>query len=133
MVKKLILCCAITLNAWATGDGLTPTLHALTLPEITHLLITQDSVQVAANEENCKDFKLSEQNIRRYFELAEEIDHHDFTEVVEWSACQATGLVSFSDGSEGNWRLQRYRAGQLTYSDGSKLYLYCKVCELPFQ
>lgn len=95
--------------------------------------IVQASVQVEPNGEDCTAFKLSAKDVRGYFRQAAQIDHGDFSDVVEWSACQSTGLVRFVDGSQANWRLQRYRAGQLVYPDGRELYLYCERCERPFE
>lgn len=133
MVRKFLISLAICTPVWATEDGLTPTLRPLILPALSSLEVVQHSVQAEPNQEDCKTFTLTEQDVRNYFAQADQIDHGDFTEVVEWSACQATGTVEFDDGSRANWRLQRYRAGQLVYPDGREVYMYCERCGAPFE
>ncbi|MES2820492.1 MAG: hypothetical protein V4812_16080 [Pseudomonadota bacterium] len=119
--------------AQASDDGLTPTLYPLDLPGITDLVIVQASVQVAQNEEDCSAFEMTEKDVRRYFAQAQRIEQQDYSHMVDWSSCQATGTVAFADGSRANWRLQRYRAGLLVYPDGREQHLYCAQCAEPFQ
>ncbi|MET1078645.1 MAG: hypothetical protein ABWY06_11570 [Pseudomonas sp.] len=117
----------------ATDDGLTPTLRPLDLPAISALSVSQAAEKVDQGDEDCTGFEVSEADARQYFAGAQQIDHYDYRHIVDWSACQASGTLQFADGSQANWRLQRYRAGLLVYPDGSEKYLYCAQCSAPFQ
>lgn len=87
-----------------------------------------DDVYSDETPEDCKNFKLSERDVRDFFRRAKQIDHETYDASYLPSRCYATGEIVFANGDRGIWRIDFERRGVLKRSDGRKLYFFCSKC-----
>jgi len=74
--------------------------------------------------EKCKNFKPTEQQIKRFFSRAVPVERHFVVD--DWhSPCYADGTISFAGGGAGKWRLYSSGTAILFWSFGEDVvYLY---------
>lgn len=75
----------------------------------------------------CRDFLLTQAQVRRFFEGARVVEAKVYTDS-RYSPCYATGSVEFAGGSRGTWQIHSGKAGVLTLDDGAAFILYCPSC-----
>jgi hypothetical protein len=113
------------------GDGTRPRLQRLELPQVKDITIDENGAASPAakgSPEECSGFVLHKRDVREYFKRAGEVSPHDYSHMLDWSPCYASGKVIFKNGLTGTWGIQQLRAGSLALSDGRTLYLYCPKC-----
>ncbi|NHZ32810.1 hypothetical protein [Massilia rubra] len=118
--------------ATADGSGTEPKMRNAHLAPITTVTIENNGATSPASKEpaeQCADFKLSSQEVRKYIGKAAEVAEHDYLHMLDWSPCHASGKVTFKGGVTGTWEIQQYRAGSLKLSNGRTVYLYCPQCK----
>jgi len=131
VIRALILAMAMNSALAADDSGITPQMHDAHLPQIVAVTIVKSGVTSAASPESaeqCKNFKLSPQEIRAYIGKAGEVSREDYFHMLDWSPCSTSGDVTFKNGLKGRWTIQQYRAGSLELSTGRTLFLYCPQC-----
>ena len=117
--------------AAADDSGIEPKMHNTHLPPVTAVTIRNSGTTSPASSESaeqCKNFKLSSQEIREYIGKAAGVSEHDYFHMLDWSPCSTSGDVTFKNGVTGVWMIQQYRAGTLKLSNGRTIYLYCPQC-----
>lgn len=133
MVKVFLIAALFAaLPRTALSDGVEPSLSPLALPTIRSVKISENAARSPAardSDERCGDFLLSKREVTTFLTHASEVSQHDYLHLLDWSACYASGKVTFNGGLTGIWGIHRFRGGSLKLSDGRTLYLYCPACQ----
>ncbi len=136
LVLVLALGCAAR-NKCTAGTELMPPLCPVRLPAIRTISIVSNADKSPAEADpkvSCVDFRVDDQNVRRYFELTKSPDENDAHHTLDYSPCQAAGEVVFENGQFGQWTLSQSRLGSLAMTGQETLTLYCPDCGFaPFQ
>ena len=124
-------------NKCSIGTELIPPLCPVDLPTIRTVRIVENASKSPAETDpsvSCADFRVDEQIVRRYFDLAKSTNENDVHHTLDYSPCQAAGEVVFEDGRAGRWTLSQARIGTLALMGAEPLILYCPDCAFePFQ
>jgi len=142
MVSKIVLLFAVaSLASCATrhcspGSEFEPSLCALSLPQINDIDIRKNASRSAQADDatQCDDFVLTEAQLRMFFSATKQIDASDAHHTLDWSPCNASGDVRFSDGRVGQWTISQSRLGSLAIDGDEEITLYCPRCRFtPFK
>lgn len=89
------------------------------------------SDQVSSDEtvQSCADFVLSESEVKQYFAASRDASEREYDHDLDMSRCFAGGRISFSDGREALWKIDRARRGRMIFPDKSERFFYCETCE----
>lgn len=124
----LVGCASVALPA----DGLpVPSRHALDLPAIARLTITENGIGSPADgnaPRGCAAFRLDEAQVRRFVDAAEGVDRRDYMHTLDWSPCHARGRIEFVDGRAGVWTIRQFQTGSILFDGGDEMFLYCPAC-----
>ena len=136
----LILCVAsgcAAHNRCSVGTELMPPLCPTDLPPVQTVRIVENASKSPAETApsvSCAAFRVDENAVRRYFELARSINENDAPHTLDYSPCQASGEVVFENGQSGRWTVTQARSGTLAMTGRETLILYCPDCGFePFQ
>ena len=116
----------------ASSDGVEPSVKRLSLPPISSIEIRENAARSPAardSSERCSEFVLRKTDVMSFLTEASEVSQHDYLHLLDWSACYASGKVTFDGGLTGTWGIHRLRGGSLKLNDGRTLYLYCPKCK----
>ncbi|HEY0202583.1 MAG TPA: hypothetical protein VGC15_00345 [Acetobacteraceae bacterium] len=114
------------------GSEFEPPLCPTGLPPVASLRIELQGAAVWTDPggASCRQFQLSGQQVRRFFQDARRVDaaavHHTLPE----SPCSVLGRVVFADGSAGSWRLDQFELCWLDRVGSNQMVLYCRSCRL---
>jgi hypothetical protein len=124
-------------NRCSIGTEVMPPLCPADLPQIRTVRIVENASKSPAETDpsvSCAQFRVDEQVVRRYFELAKRTNENDAHHTLDYSPCQAAGEVVFGDGQSGQWTLSQARSATLAVTGRERLILYCPDCGFkPFQ
>lgn len=81
----------------------------------------------------CKEFSMSEKELKRYFYIAGIITSHDKLKKLQWTDCYISGNLTFENGEKAVWQLDAFMQGSITLkSNKQSFYLYCPQCRYDF-
>ena len=117
----------LTLKEYNSGlkNGEEPILYPFTITGIKKIIIRGRN-----NNEECSNFSLTQSQILDYFNLANKITSHDYNHMIDWSPCNIYGEIVFNNDEKAKWLIQKYKGGEITFSTGETVYLYCPVCAM---
>ena len=92
MIRKIYLLLPIfIISACSTvDDGTEPKLHPLNLKGINKITITETGIKSVAGKElniSCKNFVLTQENLKEYFNKAKSVSKNDYRHMLDWSPC----------------------------------------------
>ena len=87
-----------------------------------------DEISSDEPPDSCSDFVLEESDVREFFRVARKATHTEYNHDLLMSRCYAIGLLTFQDGSEAFWRIDRARRGRLAFPDKSFQFFFCAEC-----
>lgn len=105
--------------------------HALDLPAIGRLTITENGIGSPAGQDvprDCSAFLMDETRVRRFIDMAEGVNQRDYMHTLDWSPCHARGRIEFEDGRQGTWTIRRFQTGSILFDDGDEVFLFCPEC-----
>ena len=76
----------------------------------------------------CKDFVLTEDDIKAFFKVAREATEREYSHGPLMSRCFAEGKITMSGKHKGKWRIDRTRRGILMLENGQSYFFYCGKC-----
>jgi hypothetical protein len=84
-----------------------------------------------ASESCQKEFKLTPDDVRDFFDVAEPISFIDMAEArdLEQSQCHLIGKAVLQDGQEAEWQINRFRRGYLSSDSRGTIFYYCADCQ----
>jgi hypothetical protein len=85
---------------------------------------TMSSQSEMTPPEGCKDFLLTEEDVREFFNVARPSHSREFMNELDASCCFAAGTAVLQDGREATWLIDRFRRGSMYIRGGSPLYYY---------
>jgi hypothetical protein len=141
--KLLVMIAAVCCSAMAEaatqcskGSEFEPPLCPLVLPKIASITVEENAAgpavaqgAAADNTVDCKRFRLTPAQVRRYLSLARATNANDAHYTLDVSPCYASGTLVFKDGKTGRWRLDSLRSGAITIGDAQPLVTYCPRCK----
>lgn len=104
------------------------------LPSITSVRINQNGARsndVSGDETVafCRRFRLSNDDVRQFFDRAERVDERAFRHDLDMSRCHARGELLFRDGRRASWFIDLERRGSLEFrSAQAPLFFVCPKC-----
>ena len=118
------------------GSEFEPPQCPIHLPKIKSIVVEANAAKASAETDptvDCSSCKLSERHVRRFLRQTKRVDANDAHHTLDWSACHASGTVTFVDGSSARWSIHQLRGGTLTRDGEASIALYCRHCEFkPF-
>jgi hypothetical protein len=141
--KLLVMIAAVCCSAMAEaasrcskGSEFEPPLCPLVLPKIASITVEENAAgpavaqgAAADNAVDCKRFRLTPAQVRRYLSLARATNASDAHYTLDVSPCYASGTLVFKDGKTGRWRLDMLRTGSITIGDAEPGVTYCPRCK----
>lgn len=131
MVNKLIA--AVFLMLCAVGAGADDETPPKKRPVIKKVIIEEnaawsDAISSDEPPESCKDFVLTESDVREFFKRARKASSVEYNHDLLMSRCYAGGRVVLQNGQEVGWEIDRARRGILVFPDRSALFFFCGKC-----
>lgn len=125
----LTLLCSLALSACATMEDRPPEIG----PLVKTVVIEENAAwtdDISSDEppDSCSDFVLEESDVREFFRVARKATHTEYNHDLLMSRCYARGFLTFRDGSEAFWRIDRARRGRLAFPDKSFQFFFCAEC-----
>ncbi len=118
------------------GSEFEPPLCPLILPTIASITVEQNAAESSVEQSaaadatvDCKRFRLTPAQVRRYLSLARATTASDAHYTLDVSPCYASGTLAFKDGRTGRWRLDMLRTGSITIGDAEPVVTYCPRCK----
>lgn len=78
-------------------------------------------------EPYCREFQLTEADVRQFFSLARVATEREFLHDLMMSRCFSRGTLAFENGTRTTWWIDRARRGALG-NPGNTTYYYCNDC-----
>ncbi len=132
----LLLAALAAHGACTVGTEQVPPLCASRLPAIRTLVVSRVGHRAYAEDGDrisCGSFRPSAAQVRRFLMTAKRVDPVAADATLDRSPCQASGTITFTDGSRGRWTIEQLRVGTLIRGR-SRLLLFCADCRtLPFR
>ncbi len=134
MTRKIYLLLPIfIISACSTvDDGTEPKLYPLNLKGINKITITETGIKSVAGKElniSCKNFALTQENLKEYFNKAKSVSKNDYRHMLDWSPCYVRGEIFLKNGEIGKWGIHQYRGGTINFDSNKTIYMYCPTCK----
>lgn len=107
-----------------------PPLCPTGLPAVRRIVIERAGYRAYREDGDrvaCATFKPTATQVKRFFATAKTVDQGAADATLDRSPCQASGTITFVDGSKGRWTIEQLRVGMLTRGRTRTL-LFCKAC-----
>ena len=131
MVKQYIYVIAVFLFVISCANYAADTNHFRHLAKVVIQKNASWSDYVSSDEtpEMCKDFVLTEADVKQFFTLARVASEQEYSHDLLMSRCTASGKVTMVNKKEGEWKIDRARRGLLVLTDGTRYFFYCGKCK----
>lgn len=112
-----------------------PRLCKSNLPSITSIRFSPAVAASGEARRECKGFRLSAAQVRRFFRAARTVDANDAHHTLDWSPCHVAGQLRLSDGRTAQWQISQYQTGSMSIEgETMSMSLYCPSCKFtPFR
>jgi hypothetical protein len=112
------------------GSEFEPPLCPAHLPAVAAVRIERQGFArwPRSDEPACTGFRLTDEDVRRFFRHARQADARDVHYTLPESACVARGTIRFVNGGSGRWQIDRFGLGWLDRAGQVGITLYCRSC-----
>ncbi len=87
-----------------------------------------DFVKTDETPAMCKDFVLTDGDVREYFQLARVVTEREYSHEQVMSRCFAEGELTMPGKYKGKWRIDKSRLGILMVENDQSYFFYCSKC-----
>lgn len=130
MVRVLIFSVSVLLAATACTDNSAkqPFFRKPITVVIEKNAAWEDFVSSEETPAMCKDYVLTEDDVKEYFHLARLATEREYSHDLLMSRCFAEGTITMPGKHKGKWRIDRTRRGILMLETGQSYFFYCGKC-----
>ena len=80
----------------------------------------------------CNAFRLTDEQVRRFFATADEVDVRGYAHDLEYAPCSVEGTLRLDNGLAAKWEIEMSGNGRVVFEDNHIMLLHCARCSGPF-
>jgi hypothetical protein len=92
----------------------------------------QAKVASGTDPQMCSAFRLTDDQVRRFFAIADEVDVRGYAADLEYAPCSVEGTLTLNNGLAAKWEIEMSGRGRVAFEDDHIMLLHCARCNGPF-